>query len=71
MTFIQFLLGQVKGGIPRVPVLSVLPLIPFIIAEQPWPVVQAPRFRDYRVNFLISLSMAYFLRHTSKGRRTE
>jgi sterol desaturase/sphingolipid hydroxylase (fatty acid hydroxylase superfamily) len=37
----------------------VLPLIPFIVAEQLWPVGDAPRWRDYGTNLLISLSTVY------------
>ncbi len=44
---------------PDVLIFSVVPLIPFIIAEHIWPVDEAPRFRDYGINVLISLSTAY------------
>jgi sterol desaturase/sphingolipid hydroxylase (fatty acid hydroxylase superfamily) len=37
----------------------VLPLIPFIIAEQIWPVEKAPNWRDYGMNLLISLSTVF------------
>jgi sterol desaturase/sphingolipid hydroxylase (fatty acid hydroxylase superfamily) len=44
---------------PDVLIFSLVPLVPFIIAEQIWPVDEAPRFRDYNINILISLSTAY------------
>ena len=47
MTFIHTMLSALKAMFPDVLVLSVVPLIPFIIAEQVWPVGQAPRIRDY------------------------
>ena len=59
MTFTQILLSQVKGVFPGLLYWSVLPLIPFIIAEQIWPVGEAPRARDYGMNILISLSTVY------------
>lgn len=44
---------------PDVLIFSLFPMIPFIIAERIWPIGQAPRFRDYGANILISLSTAY------------
>ncbi len=44
---------------PGVLILSVVPLVPFIIAEQIWPVGQRPRIRDYGMNVLISVSTVY------------
>jgi len=44
---------------PGVFILSLVPLIPFLIAEQIWPVDKAPRAADYGMNVLISLSTAY------------
>ena len=59
MTFIQILLSSLKGMFPEVLILSVAPLIPFIVAEQIWPVGKAPRFRGYGMNIVISLSTVY------------
>jgi sterol desaturase/sphingolipid hydroxylase (fatty acid hydroxylase superfamily) len=59
VTFTQTLLSSLKGMFPDVLIFSLLPMIPFIIAERIWPVGQAPRFRDYGANILISLSTAY------------
>jgi sterol desaturase/sphingolipid hydroxylase (fatty acid hydroxylase superfamily) len=59
VTFTQTLLSSPKGLFPNVLIFSVLPMIPFIIAERIWPVGQAPRFKDYGANILISLSTTY------------
>jgi sterol desaturase/sphingolipid hydroxylase (fatty acid hydroxylase superfamily) len=59
VTFTQTLLSSLKGMFPDVLIFSLLAMIPFIIAERIWPVGQAPRFRDYGANILISLSTAY------------
>lgn len=59
MTFTQILLSSIKGMFPALLYWLVLPLIPFIIAEQLWPVEKAPRWRDYGMNLLISLSTVY------------
>jgi len=52
VTFTQTLLEELKGLFPNGLLLSVVPLIPFIIAEQLWPVSNAPRLRDYSMNIL-------------------
>jgi len=59
MGFIQILTGSIRGMFPNVLYFGVLPLIPFIIAEQRWPVDAAPRWRDYGTNILIFLSTAF------------
>ena len=59
MTFTQILLSSIKGMFPSLLYWLVLPLIPFIVAEQLWPVGDAPRWRDYGMNLLISLSTVY------------
>lgn len=59
MTFIQALMSSLRDMFPGVLIFSVVPLIPFIIAEQIWPVGAAPRLRDYGMNVLIGLSSAY------------
>lgn len=59
MTFTQILLSALKGMFPGLLYWLVLPLIPFIVAEQLWPVGNAPRWRDYGMNLLISFSTVY------------
>ncbi len=59
MTFTQILLSSIKGMFPSLLYWLVLPLIPFIVAERLWPVGDAPRWRDYSMNLLISLSTVY------------
>jgi sterol desaturase/sphingolipid hydroxylase (fatty acid hydroxylase superfamily) len=59
MSFLQILASSIKGMFPAVLYWTVLPLIPFIIAEQLRPVGEAPRWRDYGMNLVISLSTAY------------
>jgi len=59
VTFTQTLMSSSREMFPDVVIFSLVPLIPFIIAEQIWPVGKAPRFRDYGMNLLISLSTAY------------
>jgi sterol desaturase/sphingolipid hydroxylase (fatty acid hydroxylase superfamily) len=59
MSFLQILAASVKGSFPGLLYWLVLPMIPFIIAEQLRPVAPAPRLRDYWINLLISLSTAY------------
>ncbi|MDB6012324.1 MAG: hypothetical protein JWL65_4574 [Gammaproteobacteria bacterium] len=59
MTFIQTLLSSLREMFPNVLVFSLLPLIPFIIAEQIWPVDKAPRVPDYAMNVLIGISTTY------------
>jgi hypothetical protein len=55
----QTLMSSTREMYPDVLIFSLVPLIPFIIAEQIWPVGKAPRIRDYSMNILISLSTAY------------
>jgi sterol desaturase/sphingolipid hydroxylase (fatty acid hydroxylase superfamily) len=59
MSFLQILIGSIKGMFSGFLIWAVFPMIPFIIAEQRWPVGTAPRLRDYGVNILISLSTAF------------
>jgi hypothetical protein len=59
MRFFQILISSMKGIFPGFLIWAVLPMIPFIIAEQRWPVGEAPRWRDYGMNILISLSTAF------------
>jgi hypothetical protein len=59
VTFTQILLSSINGMFPSLLYWLVLPLIPFIVAEQLWPVADAPRWRDYGMNLLISLSTVY------------
>jgi sterol desaturase/sphingolipid hydroxylase (fatty acid hydroxylase superfamily) len=59
MSFLQILASSIRGMFPAVVYWLALPLIPFIIAEQLRPVGEAPRWRDYGLNILISLSTAY------------
>ena len=55
----HILLSTMRGMLPFLVIWTILPLIPFIIAEQIWPVHRAPRLRDYGMNTLISVSSAY------------
>jgi hypothetical protein len=59
MRFFQILISSMKGMFPGFLIWAVLPMIPFIIAEQRWPVGEAPRWRDFGTNILISLSTAF------------
>src|SRR5262249_41141525 len=59
MSFLQILTASLKGMFPGLLYWLVLPMIPFIVAEQLRPVGAAPRLRDYWVNVLISISTAY------------
>jgi len=59
MSFLQTIAASAKGMFPGIVYWLVLPLAPFIIAEQLWPVHKAPRLRDYWMNILISLSTPY------------
>jgi sterol desaturase/sphingolipid hydroxylase (fatty acid hydroxylase superfamily) len=59
MSFFEILVSSIKGMFPGFVYWAVLPLIPFIIAEQLRPVAEAPRWRDYSMNILISLSTAF------------
>jgi sterol desaturase/sphingolipid hydroxylase (fatty acid hydroxylase superfamily) len=58
MSFFQILVGSIRGMFPEFVYWAVLPMIPFSIAEQPHPVGEAPRWRDYGLNILISRSTA-------------
>ncbi len=60
MSFLQILITSIKGMFPGFLIWTVLPMIPFIIAEQRWPVGTAPRLRDYSMNILISLCTQLF-----------
>ena len=59
MGFVQTLVSSIRGMFPGLLYWLVPPLMPFIIAEQLWPVGEAPRWRDYVMNILISLSTAF------------
>jgi sterol desaturase/sphingolipid hydroxylase (fatty acid hydroxylase superfamily) len=59
MSFWQILVSSIQGMFPGFVYWAVLPLIPFILAEQLRPVGKAPRWRDYSMNILISLSTAF------------
>src|SRR5262249_30078419 len=56
MRFTEILLSQLQGMFPTLLYWTVLPLIPFILAEQLRPVGKAPGIRDYGLNILISWS---------------
>jgi sterol desaturase/sphingolipid hydroxylase (fatty acid hydroxylase superfamily) len=58
MAFTHHLLSAANGMWPR-GLWFLLPLIPFMLAEQLRPVGQAPRLRDYSLNILIGLSTTY------------
>jgi sterol desaturase/sphingolipid hydroxylase (fatty acid hydroxylase superfamily) len=58
MSFLQILTSSIKGMFPGFLYWAVLPLVPFIIAEQLRPVGEAPQWRDYGLNVLVSLSTA-------------
>jgi sterol desaturase/sphingolipid hydroxylase (fatty acid hydroxylase superfamily) len=59
MGFLQILFVSVKSMFPDVLYWTIPPLIPFIIAEQIWPVHARPRWRDYGMNILIALTTSY------------
>ena len=59
MNFSETLITSIKGMFPGFVIWAILPMIPFIIAEQRWPVGGAPRLRGYVMNILISLSTAF------------
>lgn len=59
MSFLKILAGSIRGMVPGFVYRVVLPLIPFLIAEQLRPVGEAPRWRDYGLNMFISLSTAF------------
>lgn len=56
VTFTQILLSAIKGMFPSVLLWTVLPLIPFVIAERIWPIDKPPTWKVYVANVLISLS---------------
>jgi sterol desaturase/sphingolipid hydroxylase (fatty acid hydroxylase superfamily) len=56
MSFVQTLAASLKGMFPGFLYWFVFPLIPFMVAEQIWPVGSAPRWRDYWMNLLIAFS---------------
>jgi len=59
MNFLHILLASMKGMFPDLLYWTIPPLIPFIIAEQIWPVHARPRWRDYGMNILIALTTSY------------
>jgi len=58
MSFLQILTSSISGMFPAIVYWTILPMIPFIIAEQLRPVGKAPACRDYGMNILIGLSTA-------------
>jgi len=61
MTFAAELSRGLKALFPWVFVWTVLPLIPFILLEQVRPAGDRPRWRDYALNILISLSTSVLM----------
>ena len=59
MTFIQILVGSIRGMFPGLFYWLVFPLVPFMIAEQIWPVGKAPGWRNYGMNLLIAFSTVF------------
>lgn len=59
MAFVQTLTDAMRAMLPQVLLYLLLPIIPFIVAEQIWPIGERPRWRDYSLNLLISVSGAY------------
>ena len=59
MGFVQILFSSIKGMFPDLLYWTIPPLIPFIIAEQIWPVHKRPRWRDYGMNIVIALTTSY------------
>jgi len=59
MGFLQILLSSVKGMFPDLLYWTIPPLVPFIIAEQIWPVHARPKWRDYGMNIVIALTTSY------------
>ncbi len=59
MGFLQILQSSVKGMFPAILYWTIPSLIPFIVAEQIWPVHARPRLRDYGMNILIALTTSY------------
>ena len=59
MSFLDLLLTSARNMLPGMLIWFVLPLLPFMVAEQLRPVGEAPRWRDYGMNILIALSSAY------------
>jgi len=61
MGFLQILITSIKGMFPGFLLWTMVPMIPFIVAEQRWPVGAAPRLRDYGLNILIAYRQLIFL----------
>ena len=59
MSFLHTLTASAKEMFQNIIYWTILPLVPFIIAEQIRPAGKAPRVRDYSLNIMISLSTAY------------
>ena len=59
VTFIQILVGSIRGMFPGLFYWLVFPLVPFMIAEQIWPVGKAPGWRNYGMNLLIAFSTVF------------
>jgi sterol desaturase/sphingolipid hydroxylase (fatty acid hydroxylase superfamily) len=59
MNFLHNLLSSMKGMFPSLFYWTIPPLIPFIVAEQIWPVHARPKWRDYGMNITIALTSAY------------
>jgi sterol desaturase/sphingolipid hydroxylase (fatty acid hydroxylase superfamily) len=61
MSFAQAVVHSGRGLFPAVFVWTVLPLLPFVILEQLRPAGARPRWRDYVLNVLISLSTSVMM----------
>jgi sterol desaturase/sphingolipid hydroxylase (fatty acid hydroxylase superfamily) len=59
VSFSQILVDSIKGMFPSLLLWTVLPLIPFIVAERIWPAEKVPRFRAYAMNIAINVSTAF------------
>jgi len=59
MAFAQTLTDAMGAMLPQVLLYLFLPVLPFVVAEQIWPVGKRPEWRDYGLNLLISVSGAY------------
>ncbi len=59
MSYLHLLLVSLREMYPGVLIWSVVPLVPFMLAERLWPIDTPPRWRDYGFNVALSLSTAY------------
>jgi len=58
MDFVATMTTAAKGALPAIVAFPIM-LVPFIVAEQIWPVGQRPGVRDYALNILISISTLF------------